>query len=119
VLENVARDLRLGGTFVIDVVGKEVLARMFVSRDWHELPDGGFWLEERHVDGGWSWMRNRWVLVRGGRHEEFMVEHRLYSAGELTALLHEAGFASAEPFGNLQGAPYDEKAERLVVVARK
>lgn len=117
--ENVADSLRPGGTFVIDVVGKEVLGRIFQPRDWHELPDGALWLEERRVDGGWSQLRNRWILLRDGRREEFVIELRLYSAAELAALLREAGFASAEPFGSLRGTPYDEKAERLVIVARR
>lgn len=119
VAENVARSLRPGGVFLLDVVGKEVLARIFRARDWHELPDGAIWLEDRHVDGGWSWMRNRWLLLRDGRREEFLVEHRLYSAAELVRLLLDSGFASAEPFGSLKGGAYDERAERLVVVARR
>jgi SAM-dependent methyltransferase len=119
VIENVARSLRPGGAFVIDVVGKEVLARIFQPRDWHELADGALWLEERDVDSGWSWMRNRWILIRDGRREEFVIELRLYSAAELGALLRDAGFASAEPFGSIRGTPYDEKAERLVIVARR
>lgn len=119
VAENVAHSLRPGGAFVLDVVGKEVLARIFRPRDWHELPGGALWLEDRRVESGWSWMRNRWILLRNGRREEFQVEHRLYSAVELGALLREAGFSSTEPFGNLGGAPYDEKAERLVMLARR
>ncbi len=118
VLANVALSLRPGAALVIDVMGKEVAARVFQRRDWQELEDGSFWLQERHVDRGWSWMRNRWLMLRGGVREEFWVEHRIYSAAELAALLLGAGFASAEPFGSLSGTPYDERAERLVVVAR-
>lgn len=119
VAAHVARSLRPGGTFVIDVVGKEVLARIFQPRAWQELPGGALWLEERHVEQGWSWMRNRWILLRDGMRKEFVVEHRLFSARELVTLLLDSGFASAEPFGSLEGAPYDDRAQRLVIVARR
>jgi SAM-dependent methyltransferase len=119
VAAHVARSLRPGGTFVVDVVGKEVLARIFQPRAWQELPGGALWLEDRHVDEGWSWLRNRWILLHDGMRKEFVVEHRLYSAAELVGLLLASGFASAEPFGSLEGAPYDEHALRLVVVARR
>jgi hypothetical protein len=33
--------------------------------------------------------------------------------------MKEAGFASVEIFGGLDGRPYDEKAERLVAAARR
>jgi len=117
---NFFDSLRPGGCLIMDLMGKEVLARIFRSRDWHELEDGTLWLEERKIVGSWGSITGRWLFVTptGGRHD-FRYRLRLYTAAELSALLQGVGFVSVEAFGDLQGSPYDEQATRLVVVARK
>ena len=102
----------------LDTIGKEVLARIFQERGWNER-DGALWLQERKVSPGWGWMNVRWIFIKGTERREFTLGHRLFSATELMALFKEGGFASAEVFGNLEGAPYDHQARRLVMVARK
>ncbi len=118
VLVNTHSSLRAGGRLVMEMVGKEILARIFRERDWRE--EGGvMWLEERKVSKDWTWIDNRWILLQGDKRREFRVSHRLYSAAELTALLKDCGFRSVDIHGDLAGAPYDHTAERLVVVAHK
>lgn len=118
VLENFFVSLRSGGKLLIDVKGKEVLARDFRPRDWIEQ-DGALFLEEREILAGWSKIRTRWIVVRNGKQEEFMLTLRLYSGAELAALLREVGFAKVEIFGSLEGIPYDQEAKRLVALATK
>jgi SAM-dependent methyltransferase len=118
VLVNLHRSLKPGGALLIDTMGKEVLARVFVEREWSEQ-DGAIMLEERKLHPGWDWIDCRWVFLKGSRRTEVRFGHRLYSAVELSSLLLEAGFADVKAFGDLQGAPYDHTARRLIVVARK
>jgi SAM-dependent methyltransferase len=118
VMKNVYRSLKKNGNLVIDLMGKEILARIFRERDWHET-DGGIMLEERKVTKNWSWMENRWILIKDGIIKEFRFSFRPYSASELIALLKANGFDSVRVFGNLAGDPYDHKAKRLIAVARK
>lgn len=119
VLENVHASLKPGGTFVADVVGKEVLARIFRERDWQEFDDGTILLEERRVERNWSWIENRWIVLKDAQRREFRLSHRLYSAAELVALLESCGFSTVNVYGHLSGIPYDQNAKRLVAVARK
>jgi SAM-dependent methyltransferase len=120
VVENLYRSLKPGGALVIDVMGKEVLARIFHPREWQELADGSFFLQERKVARDWTWMENRWILVHpDGRRHEYTVNHRIYDGAGLRALLLDAGFESVALYGGLSGAPYDTEAQRLVAVARK
>jgi len=118
VVENVLRSLRPEGVLVMEMMGKEVLARIWRSRDWQE-DDGVIILRERRVTRGWSWMENRWILLRGSERTEYKVGHRLYAATELIELLTGVGFFTVEAYGGLDGSPYDHTARRLVVVARK
>jgi SAM-dependent methyltransferase len=110
--------LRPGGKLVIELMGKEIVARVFAPRSWSER-DGLLMLEERQVTEDWSWSDNRWLLVKDGQVHEQRLGHRIYSAAELKALLLDVGFSEAQAFGSLQGAPYDQNARRLVVVARR
>lgn len=118
VLRNVYRSLKRGGIFLMDTMGKEVLARIFRERDWYEI-DGNIWLEERRVLKDWTWIESRWILLKDGKKLEHKISLRLYSAAELSALLKESGFRSVSVYGDLIGGPYDHTAKRLVFAARK
>jgi SAM-dependent methyltransferase len=117
VLVNMRRSLRAGGALLIELMGKEAVARTLKGRDWSEV-DGVFLLTEQRVREDWTWVDNRLIFLAEGRRQEFVLSHRLYSAAELTALLADAGFRTVSTFGDLSGAPYDEAAARLVVLAR-
>ncbi len=109
--------LRKGGFFVIELMGKEVLARIYRPRDWYEL-QGMMIMEERTPSNDWSTLENRWIIVKGNRKKEFRFKLRFYSAVELCTLLKQAGFRKTDVYGDLTGAPYDSKAMRLIVVGR-
>jgi SAM-dependent methyltransferase len=120
VLENFRSSLQPGGALVMEMMGKEILARIFRERDWHRVGD---WmvLEERRLTRSWSWIENRWTLIAAGsgaQRVELDLSHRLYSAAELVGLLESVGFGAVEVFGDLGGSPYDQNAGRLVAVAR-
>jgi SAM-dependent methyltransferase len=118
VAANVYRSLKKEGVFLIDIMGKEVLARIFRERDWYELDDIMV-LEERKVCANWSWIESRWLMIKDGKVDEGRVSHRLYSAVELTTLLSDCGFDAIDVYGDLNGVPYDHTAKRLVAIAHK
>jgi SAM-dependent methyltransferase len=119
VVKNVCDSLVEGGRFVIDTIGKEIICRIFVERDWHRVSDGTIMLEERSPAPDWSRMDNTWTLIKDGQTREYHFSHRLFSAVELCELCKQAGFGQTEVFGSLARSPYDHKAGRLVVVATK
>jgi len=120
---QVARNLRLslrpGGKLVIDVMGKEAIARNYTERDWYwvDKENDVLMLEERNLRPGWSWMESEWTLIAGNQKHRGTIALRLYSGAELVALLREAGFAAVDLFGAMDGAPYDHAAKRLIAVA--
>jgi SAM-dependent methyltransferase len=118
VVENAYRSLRPGGVLLMDMMGKEILARIFSERGWRE-EDGMLILEERQVASDWGTVYNRWIIIKDGERREVTLTTRQYSAAELSRLLKGCGFASVNVYGDLSGAPYDMKARRLVVVAGK
>jgi SAM-dependent methyltransferase len=119
VAQTLHESLRPGGNLVIDLNGKEILARNFREREWRQHDDGTLGLEERRIRSGWDWIDSRWILVRGGTIWEGTISTRIYSGSEIAELLKRAGFGVVRLFGNLAGAPYDQNAERLIAVASK
>lgn len=118
VLDNVYLSLKPGGTFLIELMGKEILARIFRERDWQEI-DGVYHLQERRIAKNWSWLENRWLLISENEKHEYHVDHWVYSGFELAVMLKEAGFETVKLFGGIDGSPFDNEARRLVAVATK
>ena len=119
VLAQVHAALKPGGKVLMEMMGKEILSRIFRPRDWLPTEDDSIFLQERTVSEDWSWIDNRWILIENGERKEFRVAHRLYSAVELKDLLVATGFEACCAFGTLAGDPYDQTAKRLVVRAQK
>jgi SAM-dependent methyltransferase len=119
VAENLFCSLKSAGTLVMDLMGKERLARIFSPRSWEELPDGSLFLQERKIRDDWTWIENRWILVKDGQQREFTLGHRLYDGAGLRTLLLDSGFESVTLYGDMDGTPYNNEARRLVAVARK
>ncbi len=119
VLRNIYASLRAGGRFILESMGKEVLARIFQRQNWSEWPHG-FMMEEREAIENWSKMHNKWIfLERDGTVHRFDVIHWIYSGAEIKEMLEKVGFSNIKIYGGLDGRPYDNEAARLVVVATK
>ncbi len=118
VLRNVRNNLAAGGTFVIDVLGKERLARVWKDTICTEAGEA-LLIQRPTVIDDWSRIHNRWAWIQGNRVTHYEFTHWLYSARELKERLHDAGFAQVLIFGSLDGSPYDVNPSRLVAVARR
>jgi SAM-dependent methyltransferase len=116
---NFHASLRPGGRLVMEMMGKEIIASKFTERDWSELDDGSLLLEQREIVDAWRRIRTRWIVFRDGQRLEHELNLRCYSAGDLIRILEAAGFGELKVYGDLEGAPYDHHAKRLVVVATK
>jgi SAM-dependent methyltransferase len=117
-LQNYYESLKIGGKVIIDVIGKELLARNFQPSEWYEY-DGGYVIAEYGIIEDWSRLLNRWIYYRDGSRFEYTFSHRVYSAAELEGLLRRTGFGSIQIFGDFDSRPYDARAERLIIVAEK
>jgi SAM-dependent methyltransferase len=118
VLRNVRASLRPHGVFVMDMVGKEWLARHFQRTRSRASSDGSLLVERCDVVDDWTRVDNEWILIRGDRIRTARFRLSVYSGLELRDRLQQAGFATVALFGDLDGAPYNLAATRLVAVAR-
>jgi len=116
---NAFFSLKGGGTFIIEVLGKEIAVRDYTEADWFERAGFTVLTETEPVDS-WSSVWNRWIIIdkKGQRHEKVFIQ-RLYAASEIRRLLLDAGFTSVEIYGSWDESPYDTHAKTLIAVGRK
>ena len=118
VLRNVHASLRPGGALVMDVVGKELLARGFTPARSRKYPDGTVVIDRRDVYDDWTRVRMEWTLIRGDDVRVHTIHHTVYSGQELKDRFAAAGFHDVRLYGSMDGAPYGLEAERLIAVGR-
>ncbi|WP_312352676.1 class I SAM-dependent methyltransferase [Sphingobacterium siyangense] len=118
VLENVYKSLLPNGRFVLEILGKEVIARTF--KEFEELDDNGVKvLCHSRIEDNWNKLICRREFLLGDEIKSIEVEHRLFSAKELTIYLSDLGFKNIRVFGDFAGSPYDNKATSMILIAQK
>ncbi len=119
VLENMFASLEPGGVCLIDVLGKEVLARNFQPTSSDRLQDGTILVERREVFDEWTRIRNEWLLIRQDTVKCFTFHLTIYSGQELRDRMEQVGFKGVTLYGNLDGDEYGPNAQRLIAIGRK
>jgi len=118
VLNNVYKSLKKGGAFIIETLGKETTVRDFTEAEWFER-DGYTLLTEYEPLDSWTFLKNRWIIIKGAERKEKVFVQRLYAASELITLMYEVGFKEVEVYGDWDESPYDQHAAKLIAVGRK
>jgi SAM-dependent methyltransferase len=119
VLQNAYRSLKPGGAMVIDVFGKEPLARKYQATNSTKFGDEVMLIQRNEIYEDWTRCRNEWILVKGATARTFNFQTRLYSGQEMKDILRKAGFEEVKVFGDLDGNEYGVDAARLIAVGRK
>lgn len=119
VLRNAYQSLKPEGAILIDIFGKELLARRYKATSSTECGDGVLLIQRHEICEDWTRCRNEWILVKDGTARTFMFQTRLYSGQEMKDILQRAGFEEVKVFGDLDGNKYGIDADRLIAVGRK
>ena len=119
IIKSIAKCVKPGGCFVMELLSREVAVRNFIEGEWFERV-GKTVLTEFTVEGAWEGLRSRWILIdnKTGKRIEHCFVQRLYSAPELRKLVLGCGFESVEIFGGFDLSKYDQNAKTMVLVAR-
>jgi len=119
VLDNVRASLKPGGRLVLDMVGLEYLCRNLQPVHLTEYDDGRILVERPVLVDDLTRVENEWLLIDHGRAYPATFSHRVWSAGELRALLAAGGFGNIWIHGGYGGEDYDLDAERQLVIAER
>jgi SAM-dependent methyltransferase len=119
VVQNMYESLKDSGRVILELMGKEILARIFEETSSTILYNGAKVVQRRKVINSWDEMENEWLLLKDNEYRSYKIKHRVYSAMELKDLFECCKFKHIRIYGNLDGADYDNNAERLILVAEK
>jgi SAM-dependent methyltransferase len=117
VLAEIARVLVPGGRLLIDHINRPALERSLVPEDEREGP--GFRIRQQRRVSGNRVKKRIEILWADGRTRKIEEDVRLFTPGELRALLEEAGFSAVRFYGSFQGGALTESAERMIALAVK
>lgn len=119
VLEEVARVLRPGGRFLIDLVNRDSLLRRYQPRMWSERHNGAFLFQEHSFDSATGYQTTNWTVVKpNGERIEQSFTLRAYTLQELEVRMALAGLTVEDAWGGLDGAELTMDSHRLVIRAR-
>lgn len=119
VIDNAYKNLQSTGTFIIDTVGKETLARIIEPVHLSEYENGDIRIERPLLINNMQVFSNEWILISGDKAFRRHYQHFVYTPVELTTMCEKAGFKTMRIYGDLSGNDYDLESERLVIVAEK
>jgi SAM-dependent methyltransferase len=118
---RVARALRPGGRFLLELHIAETVYPIFREREWswvsQEPPLRV--LEERRFDLDSGRMESTWTFIGEGETASRWTSLRVYSYRELQALLREAGFSRLQAFETGKMEPFRLGSSRLSLVATR
>jgi SAM-dependent methyltransferase len=119
VMGNMFRSLKPGGTCLVDINGKERVARQLQPLLGEIMEDGSLIVQRPVVYEDWTRLRNEWIIIKGEKARTFSFSLFVYSGQELREMLSRSGFVNVKLYGSFDGAPYDAEAQRLIATARK
>lgn len=121
VLANVARAIRPGGRFLLDVANRDWLLTHPQQRTWTQREDGALLMEETQLELVTSRVRTRQMLLQpeGGAQVTKEFSLRTYTCAELSALLRRHGFTVRDVLGGADREPYSESSRRLVLLGER
>jgi ubiquinone/menaquinone biosynthesis C-methylase UbiE len=119
VIEGVARALKPGGKFLIDVMNRDWLLTHSTQRVWNQRENGSLLMEETSFDLKRSRVISKQIHLApdGGPRLEKSFDLRAYTCAELTSLLHRNGLEVREAWGGIDRSEYSTESRRLVLLA--
>lgn len=116
VIREIARVTADGGWFVLDFLNASFVRRTLVPFD--RRPLGAGVVEQTRAisnDGRFVWKAVRLE----GSDQTFLERVRLFDAGELAAMVRQAGFQISRMLGDYAGGPITPTSPRTIIIARR
>jgi SAM-dependent methyltransferase len=120
VLQNVARALKPGGHFIIEVINGLSMLIEFQPKNYDDFPERKILLlEEREFNYATWRVKAKQSIIKDGVRHDYEHHLRIYTAGEMHDKLIRAGLEPVAVFGDALGEEFDSTSSRIVWHARK
>jgi len=120
VLNAVARALKSGGRFFVDLLNRDALVRGFRGRDWEENARGEVTVSESRFSPLMGRCDTTGITIHAdGRRTERHHSLRIYTYSEIERMLDVGGLTVESVWGGYDGAEFTMDSRRMIVVAGK
>lgn len=121
VLAGIARALKPGGRFLIEMLNRDWLLTHPQQRTWTQQDDGALLMEETTIELAASRVITRQMLIdpQGGPRVTKEYALRAYTCAELTSLLRRNGLRVIETWGGINREPYTTESRRLALLSER
>jgi SAM-dependent methyltransferase len=121
VLREIAKALKPGGRFLLDLLNREWVVSNYVQNEWRRAEDGTLHLEHRELDlvAGRNHVTFTVIDPKGQRREMDGHHVRLYTLTEVIGMLSEAGLEFERAYGGFSGEAYGVNTRRMIVVGKR
>jgi SAM-dependent methyltransferase len=121
VIAGVAKALRPGGRFLLDMMNRDWLLLHPQQRVWNQRADGSLLMEELVLELRTSRVVSRQIHIgaEGGPRLTKEYDLRAYTCAELTALFAAHGLAVREVWGGPDRREYSTESRRLILLAER
>lgn len=121
VLKEIARVLKVDGSFLLDIANPRWFIRNFREKDWSE-DEEYLSLQQRSVNWKKKRWKARWIVINKYTKEihEIKFDHRLFDLQELEELLSNEDLETAEVYGSFTKESFDEaRSNRIILLSKK
>lgn len=119
VLKAIAKALKQGGKFLIDINNKGWILSHYHPQGWVKIGNE-ILLESRSYEPKTKCNIIRMqIFNRKGKWHHILIKVRFYSLAELRKKLSAVGLKILKVYGDLDGSKYTSESKRLVVLAKK
>lgn len=120
VLKMIAKALRPGGKFLLDVTNREYIMRNYKMKEWNESSSGTLLLTERKFDLVTGRNIERQIIIKpDGTRSEQKQNVRLYTYTEIKKMLESVGLRVNSAFGDFDSSDYSMTSQRMIIISQK
>ncbi len=118
VLQNVARALKPGGLFCIDMPNRDVFLKNFHPFIIEEK-ENDLMINRISFNSVTGRLYNRRIVIRNGKRKEKPFTIRLYNATEIRELLNRVELSITKIYGGWQATPFTSDSRTIILIAKK
>jgi ubiquinone/menaquinone biosynthesis C-methylase UbiE len=118
-LKSLHKALKPNALFLLETMHLFWLVNNFQPTAGDIYQNGMRAIEQREFDFWQNRIHSNFLWWKQGEEKQHQLNHRIYSARELSNLLRSAGFKPLRLYGGLEGNPLSFDSKRLVIVSQK
>lgn len=118
-LQEIAKALKTGGRFLIDIINREWIVRNFQRKGWQNFGKRGFLLETRDFDLETGRLKADLAFIDNGEATTRTTDIKLYALHELKGMMEEVGLELVARYGGFGKEEYTLDSNRMILLAHK